>query len=281
MAGRLEGKVAFVTGAGRGQGRSHAVTLAGEGADIVGFDICRELKSVAYGLSTPEDLDETIRQVEALGRRAIAVQGDVRDLCDLNRGVEQTMQTFGRLDIVCANAGISAFVPGLGMEGWSEVAGTNLVGAMNTLHATLPVMQSGGSAVVTGSLAALMKGGVAGEPGGFAYTYAKRQLIEFVKWIAAAAGPFGIRVNGVHPTNVGTPLLFNDDIYRLFRPDLENPTLEDVEPGFAAMQLMPNVPWIDAADISNAIVFLASEEARYITGQFIAVDAGAHLKFLE
>jgi SDR family mycofactocin-dependent oxidoreductase len=281
MAGRVQGKVALITGGGRGQGRSHALRLAAEGADIIAFDICHDLKSVDYELSTPDDLKETVAQVEELDRRAIGIQGDVRDLSALAGAVSQALGSFGRLDIVCANAGVASFVPGLGMEGWAEVAGTNLVGVMNTLHAALPVMGAGGSAIVTGSFAALMKGGVGSEPGGMAYSYAKRQLIDYVKWIAAAAGPRGIRVNGVHPTNCNTRLLMNDGIYRTFRPDLDNPTREDALPAFATMQLLPGVPYVEPEDISNAVVFLASEEARYITGQFLSVDAGAHLKLLD
>jgi SDR family mycofactocin-dependent oxidoreductase len=281
MAGRVGGKVALITGAGRGQGRSHALKLASEGADIVALDICHDLKSVAYELASPEDLKQTVAQVEALDRRAIGIQGDVRDLSAVTGAVQAALDNFGSLDIVCANAGVAGFVPGLGLEGWAEVAGTNLVGVMNTLHAALPVMGAGGSAIVTGSFAALMKGGIGGEPAGMAYSYAKRQLIDFVKWTAAAAGPLGIRVNGVHPTNTNTRLLHNDGLYHVFRPDLENPTREDVLPAFATMQLLPGVPYVEPEDISNAVVFLASEEARYITGQFLAVDAGAHLKLLE
>jgi SDR family mycofactocin-dependent oxidoreductase len=281
MTGRVQGKVALITGGGRGQGRSHALKLAAEGADIVAFDLCHDLKSVAYDLATPDDLKQTVAEVEALDRRALGIQGDVRDLNALSDAVKATIDTFGKLDIVCANAGIAGFVPGLGMEGWAEVAGTNLVGVMNTLHATLPAMSAGGSAVVTGSFAAMIKGGIGGEPGGLAYSYAKRQLIDYVKWIAAAAALQGIRVNGIHPTNVNTRLLHNDGVYARFRPDLENPTREDVLPAFATLQLMPGVPYIEPEDISNAVVFLASDEARYITGEFISVDAGAHLKLLE
>lgn len=281
MTGRVQGKVALITGGGRGQGRSHALKLAAEGADIVAFDLCHDLKSVAYELATPDDLKQTVAEVEALDRRAIGIQGDVRDLSALTDAVSRTIDTFGKLDIVCANAGIASFVPGLGMEGWAEVAGTNLVGVMNTLHATLPAMSAGGSAVVTGSFAAMIKGGVGGEPGGLAYSYAKRQLVDYVKWVAAAAALQGIRVNGIHPTNCNTRLLHNDGVYARFRPDLENPTRDDVLPAFAILQLMPGVPYIEPDDISNAVVFLASDEARYITGEFISVDAGAHLKLLE
>jgi SDR family mycofactocin-dependent oxidoreductase len=281
MTGRVQGKVALITGGGRGQGRSHALKLAAEGADIVAFDLCHDLKSVAYELATPDDLKQTVAEVEALDRRALGIQGDVRDLNALTDAVKATIDTFGKLDIVCANAGIAGFVPGLGMEGWAEVAGTNLVGVMNTLHAALPAMTAGGSAIVTGSFAAMIKGGIGGEPAGLAYSYAKRQLIDYVKWVGAAAALQGIRVNGIHPTNVNTRLLHNDGVYARFRPDLENPTREDVLPAFATLQLMPGVPYIEPEDISNAVVFLASEEARYITGEFISVDAGAHLKLLE
>jgi SDR family mycofactocin-dependent oxidoreductase len=281
MTGRVQGKVALITGGGRGQGRSHALKLAAEGADIVAFDLCHDLKSVAYELATPDDLKQTVAEVEALDRRALGIQGDVRDLNALTDAVKATIDTFGKLDIVCANAGIAGFVPGLGMEGWAEVAGTNLVGVMNTLHATLPAMTAGGSAIVTGSFAAMIKGGIGGEPAGLAYSYAKRQLIDYVKWVAAAAALQGIRVNGIHPTNCNTRLLHNDGVYARFRPDLENPTRDDVLPAFATLQLMPGVPYIEPEDISNAVVFLASDEARYITGEFISVDAGAHLKLLE
>ena len=205
MTGRVQGKVALITGGGRGQGRSHALKLAAEGADIVAFEICHDLKSVAYELASPDDLRQTVAEVEELDRRAIGIQGDVRDLNALTDAVSQAIGTFGKLDIVCANAGIASFVPGLGMEGWAEVAGTNLVGVMNTLHAALPAMTAGGSVIVTGSFAALMKGGVGGEPGGLAYSYAKRQLIEYVKWIGAAAALSGIRVNGIHPTKLQHP----------------------------------------------------------------------------
>ena len=281
MTGRVQGKVALITGGGRGQGRSHALKLAAEGADIVAFDICHDLKSVAYELATPDDLKQTVAEVEALDRRAIGIQGDVRDLNALTEAVGVAMDTFGKLDIVVANAGIASFVPGLGMEGWAEVAGTNLVGVMNTLHAALPVMGEGGSAIVTGSFAALMKGGVGGEPGGLAYSYAKRQLIDYVKWVGAAAALSSIRVNGIHPTNCNTRLLHNEGTYARFRPDLENPSRDDVLPGFASLQLLPNVPYIEPDDISNAVLFLASEESRYVTGEFLSVDAGAHLKLLE
>ena len=281
MTGRVQGKVALITGGARGQGRSHALKLAAEGADIVAFDLCHDLKSVAYDLATPDDLKQTVAEVEALDRRALGIQGDVRDLNALTDAVARTIDTFGQLDIVCANAGIAGFVPGLGMEGWAEVAGTNLVGVMNTLHAALPAMTAGGSAIVTGSFAAMIKGGIGGEPAGLAYSYAKRQLIDFVKWAGAAAALQGIRVNGIHPTNVNTRLLHNDGVYARFRPDLENPTRDDVLPAFATLQLMPGVPYIEPEDISNAVVFLASDEARYITGEFISVDAGAHLKLLE
>lgn len=190
MTGRVQGKVALITGGGRGQGRSHALKLAAEGADIVAFDLCHDLKSVAYDLATPDDLKRTVAEVEALDRRALGIQGDVRDLSALTDAVSATIDTFGKLDIVCANAGIAGFVPGLGMEGWAEVAGTNLVGVMNTLHATLPAMTAGGSAIVTGSFAAMIKGGIGGEPAGLAYSYAKRQLIDYVKWVAAARRAF-------------------------------------------------------------------------------------------
>jgi NAD(P)-dependent dehydrogenase (short-subunit alcohol dehydrogenase family) len=229
----------------------------------------------------PQDLADTVAGVEALGRKSLGIQGDVRDFSALQTAVAQTTESFGKLDIVLANAGISGFAPNHGMAGWAATAGTNLVGVMNTFHAALPVMKPGSCAIATGSFAALMKGGIGREPGSQAYTYAKRTLIEYVQRVAAAAGGVGIRVNGVHPTNTNTRLLHNDELYRAFRPDLEHPTREDVLPGFASMQLFPNVPYIECEDVANAILYLTSDESRYVTGQFITIDAGAHLKLLE
>jgi SDR family mycofactocin-dependent oxidoreductase len=281
MAGRVEGKVAFVTGGARGQGRSHALKLASEGADVVLYDLCHDLPTVSYELASAQDLADTVAAIEGLGRKAVGIQGDVRDFSTLQSAVTQTVETYGKLDIVLANAGISGFAPGHGLHGWAATAGTNLVGVMNTFHATLPVMTAGGSAIATGSFAALMKGGIGREPGSQAYTYAKRTLIEYVQRLAAAAGSLGIRVNGVHPTNTNTRLLHNEELYRAFRPDLEHPTREDVLPGFAAMQLFPDVPYVECEDVTNTVLYLASDESRYVTGQFIIVDAGAHLKLLD
>lgn len=280
MAGKLEGKVAFITGGARGQGRSHAVKLASEGADVVLFDIARDLETVDYEMASPADLDETVSLVEAQGRKALAIQGDVRNLREVEDAIKQTVDTFGGLDIALANAGVAAY-KNTDVKGWAEVLGINLTGVMNTINTAVTVMKPGGSAVATGSFAALMKGGVGGAPGGQAYSYAKRDMINYVARVAAAVGPLGIRVNGVHPTNCNTRLLMNDGLFKIFRPDLENPTLEDAKPALATMQLLPDVPYIEPEDISNAIAFLVSEDARYITGQFLAVDAGAHLKLLE
>jgi SDR family mycofactocin-dependent oxidoreductase len=281
VAGRVEGKVVFITGGARGQGRNHALRLAAEGADVVLFDICHDLKTVAYDLASPADLAHTVAAVEGLGRKAIGIQGDVRDFSALQAAVDRTVETFGKLDVVLANAGISGKAPGHEMAGWAATAGTNLVGVMNTFHAALPSMTSGGSAIATGSLAALRPGGIGREPSSQAYTYAKRALIEYVQRLAAAAGGLGIRVNGVHPTNCNTRILHNEPQYRAFRPDLENPTREDVLPAFASLQLFPDVPYIECDDVTNTILYLASEESRYVTGQFIAIDAGAHLKLLD
>ncbi|MBV9659965.1 MAG: mycofactocin-coupled SDR family oxidoreductase [Acidimicrobiales bacterium] len=281
MAGRVQGKVVFITGGARGQGRNHALRLAAEGADVVLFDICHDLKTVAYDLASPEDLADTVAAIEGTGRKAIGIEGDVRDFSALEAAVDRTIETFGKLDVVLANAGISGRAPGHEMAGWAATAGTNIVGVMNTFHAALPSMNSGGSAIATGSFAALKPGGIGREPSSQAYSYAKRALIEYVKRLAAAAGGLGIRVNGVHPTNTNTRLLHNDQQYRAFRPDLEHPTREDVLPAFASMHLLPDVPYIESDDVTNAVLYLASDESRYVTGQFIAIDAGAHLKLLD
>ena len=277
MAGRVEGKVAFITGAAHGQGRSHALKLASEGADIVALDLCEDYDNVTYPMGTQAELDETVAMVEKLDRRAVGIKGDVRDPSSLKAAYATALSEFGKVDVVLANAGIAAYKPGP-VSNWATVADVNLVGVMNTVHAALPHLTAGASIVVTGSLAALMPGGIGGDAGGLAYSYAKRTLISYVNALALGLAPAMIRLNGVHPTNCNTNLLINDDIYALMRPDLENPTLEDAKLGMMAMHPMP-VPFIEPNDISEAMLFLASDESRYITGNFLAVDLGGHLKF--
>jgi SDR family mycofactocin-dependent oxidoreductase len=274
---RVEGKVAFITGAGRGQGRSHALRLAGEGADIVAVDYCTDIGTISYPMSTKDDLAETARLVEDLDRRVTTIQADVRDLSALGAAVQTAIAEYGKIDIVCPNAGISADGPDQSPRAFADVVGVDLVGVLNTVNAVLPELKEGASIIVTGSVAAMMMGGVGTAAGGVGYTFSKRTLIDFVRQLAVVLAPMSIRINGIHPTNCNTMMLQHEDMYRVFRPDLEHPTREDAIPAFTTLQSMP-VPWVEPADVSNAVLFLASDEARYVTGQFLAVDAGALLK---
>ncbi|HKT02660.1 MAG TPA: mycofactocin-coupled SDR family oxidoreductase [Rugosimonospora sp.] len=280
--GRVEGKVAFITGAARGQGRSHAVRLAEEGADIIAVDLCHDLESLKYALAGPDDLKETVRLVEALGRRIVAVQGDVRERQQLHAALEQGLAQFGRLDIVVAQAGIAAMKGEPPLQAWTDVLDTNLLGTINAIHAALPHLAEGASVIATGSTAAFMNAvpmrEVGTDPGGHGYMYAKRLLSQYVHELARVLAPRSIRVNAVHPTNVNTDMLQSEPMYRSFRPDLEHPTRADAEPAFYVQQAMP-VPWVEPIDISNAVLYLASDESRYVTGMQLRVDAGGYLKW--
>lgn len=276
MAGRLEGKVAFITGAARGQGRSHAVRMAQEGADIIATDICADIKTVtAYGLATESDLDETVRQVEAAGRRIVARKADVRDIDRLCQAVEEGVEKLGRLDIVVANAGIfshSLETHQLDEQSWADVTDVNLSGVFHTVKAAIPhVLRTGegGSVILISSLA-----GTKGLASLAAYTAAKHGVVGLMKVLANEYGKYGIRVNTIHPNAIGTEMVQNETLYKIFRPDLEHPTLEDALPAFAGMNPF-QIPFIDAGHVSNAVVFLASDEALYVSGAQLPVDAAA------
>ncbi|MCU1593325.1 MAG: Carveol dehydrogenase [Frankiales bacterium] len=282
MAGRLEGKVAFITGAARGQGRSHAVRMAQEGCDIIAVDICRQIESNPYPLSTPEDLAETERQVKELGRRIVARQADVRERSELASALEDGLTDLGHLDVIVANAGILPMAMGdpHSMD-FVDAVDVDLIGVMNAVGVGLPHLPKFGSIVVTGSTAGMMPNTTSNPamgPGSAGYGWSKRILIEYVEQLGLQVATDFIRVNAVHPTNCNTHLLHNEGLYSVFRPDLENPTREDVEPAFTFFQAMP-IPYIEPVDISNLVLFLASDESRYITGQNIRVDAGSLLKF--
>ena len=278
MSGRLEGKVAFITGAARGQGRSHAVRLAEEGADIIAVDICEDIASNLYSLATPEDLEDTVKAVESLDRRIVARKADVRRREALQEVVEEGLAHLGHLDIVVANAGIMPMGTTDPMD-FVDATDVDLIGAMNTVAVALPHLQSGASVIVTGSTAGMIKGTteMMGNTGGIGYAWAKQTIIRYVEVLALQLAPKMIRMNGIHPTNVDTDLLHNADIYKAFRPDLENPTREDAMETLPFMQAMP-IPYIDPLDVSNLVAFLASDESRYITGMNIRVDAGGMLK---
>lgn len=282
--GRVEGKVAFVTGAARGQGRSHAVRLAEEGADIIAVDLCTDISSIGYPMATPEDLEETTRLIEKHGRRVVAVQGDVREAEQMRAAVEQGIAELGRLDIVVAQAGVAGMKGEPQVQAWCDVVNTNLVGTMNAVQASLPHLGEGASIIATGSMAAMMDASKVDQPGkdlgGVAYMFSKRALSHYIHELATHLAPRRIRANVVHPTNCNTDMLQSEPMYRSFRPDLEHPTRADAEPGFAVMQAMP-VPYVEPEDISNTVLFLASDEARYVTGMQMRVDAGGYLKWYD
>ncbi|MEU4311337.1 mycofactocin-coupled SDR family oxidoreductase [Nocardia sp. NPDC024068] len=271
--GTVDGKVAFITGAGRGQGRSHAVRLAAEGADIVAIDTTAGAATVPYPLATAADLAETARLVEATGRRIVARDADVRDYGALEAAVAAGVQEFGRLDIVVANAGISSPAPTLEMseDAWDEMIDINLTGVWKSLKASVPHIVAGGrggSVVITSSVAAMVA-----NHGLAHYAAAKAGLVSLMKVLAKELAPQNIRVNTIHPGTVGTDMVYNESTYRLFRPDLENPGRADFEAVAAKMNKLP-VTALDADDISNTVLFLVSDAAKYITGTTHVVDAG-------
>ena len=276
--GKLDNKIAVVSGAARGQGRSHAVSLAAEGASIIALDICADLEGNTYPLSRPEDLEETALLVEKEGVRAHTVIVDVRERAAVWQAVEEGVTASGGgLDIVVANAGICAMGSGQTLQSWSDTVDTDLVGVFNVIQASLPHVNDGASIIATGSLAAQLGSATNQGPGGSAYSFAKQIVARYVNDLSIQVAKRSIRVNAVHPTNVNTAMLHNEGMYKVFRPDLKEPTREDAEASFPAMQAMP-VPYIEPADVSAAVVFLASDDARFITGSQLRIDAGGYVK---
>jgi (+)-trans-carveol dehydrogenase len=275
--GRVQDKVAFITGAARGQGRSHAVRLAAEGADIIAFDICAQIDPVPYPMSTREDLAETVNCVESLGRKIVSYQGDVRDYDVVKAALDDGVSQLGRLDIVSPGAGIADF--GLAHElsalQWETMIGINLTGVWNTVKAAVPHLIAGGrggSIVLTSSAA-----GLRGFQNLAHYASAKHGLVGLMRTLALELAAHSIRVNTVHPCTVNTAMTHNKITYDLFAPDLIDPDIAQVAERFVALNSLP-VPWIEPDDVSNALLFLASEEARYITGVTLPVDAGLMIK---
>ena len=277
MAGRVQGKVAFITGAARSQGRSHAIRLAQEGADIIAVDIAGPVNSVtAYPMATEEDLAETVKEVEALDRRIVARKADVRDPGALKAALDDGVAQLGKLDIVCANAGIFQTQPSLGLEDkdWQETIDINLTGVWNTVKVALPhlIANKGGSVILTSSVA-----GLKAIPNAIHYGAAKHGVIGIMRTVAVEFAQHGIRANSVHPTSVNTIMVQNESVWGLFDPANPHPTRESAEAVFITTNTLP-VPWVEPVDISNAVLFLASDEARSITGVTLPVDAGSMLK---
>lgn len=282
--GRVGGKVAFITGAARGQGRSHALRLAEEGADIIAVDLCRDIDSIGYPMARPEDLEETAKLVEKTGRHIVTTQADVRDAAQLKSALDAGLAEFGKIDIVVAQAGVAGMKGRPPLQAWIDVINTNLIGTINAIQVALPHLAEGASIIATGSTAALMdahqKANPGGDPGGMAYMTAKRLLSQYVHDLATELAVRGIRANVIHPTNCNTDMLQSEPMYRSFRPDLEHPTRADAEPAFGVQQAM-RVPYIEPEDISNAVLWLASEESRFVTGMQLRVDAGGYLKWYD
>ena len=282
--GRVAGKVAFITGAARGQGRSHAVRLAEEGADIIAVDLCADIESIGYPMASPEDLDETRNLVEKTGQRCVTAHADVREVTQLRTALDAGLSEFGKVDIVLAQAGIAGMKSDVPLQAWIDTINTNLIGTINAIQVCLPHLQEGATIVATGSTAALMDAHLKMNPGndigGFAYMTSKRLLSQYAHDLATELSPRGIRLNVVHPTNVNTAMLQSPPMYKSFRPDLPNPTREDAEPAFGIQQAM-KVNFVEPEDISNAILWLVSDEARYITGTQLRVDAGGYLKWYD
>lgn len=273
MSARLEGKVAFITGAARGQGRTHAVRLAQEGADIIAVDLLDAIDTVPYPLATKDDFEETVRQVEALGRRIVAKHADVRLLADLHAAVDAGVAELGRLDIVVANAGILTMGTDT-PKAFLDVVNVNLVGVFNTVAAAEPHLTAGASIILTGSTAALLVGTVdRGGAGGLGYAHAKRHVARLGHDLSRVFASRRIRVNVVHPTNVRSGMMDNDFMYHAFRPDLPSPTSEDMIPALVDKSPM-GVPWLEPGDVSEAVLYFALDESRWVTGQQLKLDGG-------
>jgi SDR family mycofactocin-dependent oxidoreductase len=272
--------VAFITGAARGQGRNHAVRLAERGVDIIALDINRSIGTVPYAGPGPEELAETVAQVEALGRRIFARDADVRDAAAVKAVVDEGVAEFGRLDIVVPNAGIASVAAAgeLAEDIWNDMIGINLSGAWHAVSAALPHVRAGGrggSIVLIGSVASHKA-----VPNLTHYVAAKHGVIGVMKTLALELGPENIRVNAISPTNVDTPMVQNEFIMKLFLPEIESPTradAEDPDSAYVLANAIP-VPWIEVEDVTNALLFLVSDAARYITGVALPVDAGFLLK---
>ncbi|MCX8560524.1 mycofactocin-coupled SDR family oxidoreductase [Mycolicibacterium mucogenicum] len=274
---RLAGKVALITGAARGIGRAQAVRFAQEGADIIGLDLCGPVETVSVPSSTAADLEETGRLVRQAGRRIYTEIVDVRDLEGLQAATDRGVDAFGGLDVVCATAGITsrAMTVDLSENAWRTMLDVNLTGVWHTcrVSAEYLIARGGGSMVLTSS--------IAGVRGLFAvghYSAAKHGVIGLMRSLAHDLAPHDVRVNCVLPTNVDTPLIQNDVVRVGFRPDLDRPPTRDEFAEAARRMNLLAIPWVEAIDVANAALFLASDEARYITAITLPVDAGATQK---
>lgn len=290
MAGRMQGKVSFITGAGRGQGRAHAVLQAREGADIIAIDICEDIKSNPYPMSSWDDLMDTKKLVEEAGRRCVAVKADVRHREELRDALNQGMVELGPVTTVMANAGILPLAMGDPEPlDFQDAVDVDLIGVMNTVAVTVPHLipaGPGGSIVITGSTAAMIPNTTSSaDPrqimgtGGAGYSFSKQTLVYYTKEMAMALAPHGVRVNIVHPTNCNTHLMNAQGIYQVFRPDLDGVvTKEDFLPASQAYHALPS-PWLEPEDVAELVLFLASDASKHMTGTSIPIDLGCLIKW--
>ncbi|WP_067901714.1 mycofactocin-coupled SDR family oxidoreductase [Nocardia vaccinii] len=275
--GRVEGKVAFITGAARGQGRSHAVALAKEGANIIAVDVCAPVGTAPYAMATREELAETERLVKDSGGEIVARVADVRDLDALTEAVNEGVHVFGRLDIILANAGIvsQGLTAEMSVDKWQEMIDINLTGVWKTVRAGVGHIinaGNGGTILLTSSSAGLKSLDNIGH-----YVAAKHGVTGLAKALANELGKYNIRVNSLHPSNVRTPMLINPGNFKMFRPDLEDPQLEDAIEAYGTIHLL-DVPWVEPEDVSSAVLYLVSDEGRFITGAQFTIDAGFQAK---
>lgn len=273
--GRFEDQVVVITGGAKGQGRAHAVAFAEEGADVVVADICAQFPGCSP-MGTREQLDETVRLVEATGRRALGIVADVRSGADMRRMRDEALAAFGRIDVLIANAGVAAFAPFREMTDaqWRDNVDVNMGGVAHAIRAVVPHMKQRGSGRI---IATSSEVGREGGPNNANYAASKWGAIGFVKSVAIELAPLGITVNSILPMSVSTDMCHNEATYGLFRPDLESPTADDVAGAFGTLNPM-GVPWVETDDIVHAAMFLASPEARYITGVGLDVAGGWNAK---
>ena len=291
MTGRLQGKVTFITGAGRGQGRAHAVKQAGEGAKVIAVDICEDTESNPYPMSGWDDLMETKRLVEEVGSQCVAVKADVRQREQLAEALAQGLTGFGRLTTVCANAGILPMAMGDPHSlDFQDAVDVDLIGVMNTVTVAVPhLLHAGreGSIIITGSTAALIPNTISPAvdprtifgPGGAGYSWSKQTLVGYTQQMAMHLAPSGVRVNVIHPTNCNTHLMNSEGVYKSFRPDLETVTREDFIPAAEYYHALPATPWIELDDVAELVLFLASDQSKYMTGTSIPIDAGCMIRW--
>lgn len=276
--GRLDGKVAFITGAARGQGRSHCLTLGREGAKIIGLDVCHSVDEVAYPLASDADLSETGRLLDEIGADAVLMQGDVREFDAVQAVVDAGLQKFGQIDVVVANAGVWTWgaTRSLAVRDWQFTLDLNLTGAFNAVRAALPSIidrDAGGSIMFTGSELAAR-----GAAQAVAYSASKAGLVGMMRALARELAPHHIRVNCIHPSTVNTDMVMNQATYDLFAPHKAGTAdVEDLKEAMLGIHMLP-LPLLEAQDISNAVLYLASDDARAVTSVSLPVDAGSTQK---